>query len=293
MARRSGLGRGLDALIPRTTVDPDAIREIALDDIAPNPRQPRQSFPEESLQELAESIRTHGIIQPLVVTYSGGKPPYQLVAGERRWRAARLAGLTTVPALVRDLSPKDAVEIALIENLQRADLSPLETAAAYRTLIEEFGLTQAEVAARVGKSRSAIANTLRLLEAPETIQRALAMGDITEGHARALLSLPDTASQLAALQEIRQRSLTVRQTEELVRRWIREKKPPRRTRSPLSPEIEHVLDALRSRLRTKVELRTSSRGGRLIIHYYSAEELARLIDELLRQAHNDHLVELG
>ncbi|WP_448577015.1 ParB/RepB/Spo0J family partition protein [Thermomicrobium sp.] len=293
MARRSGLGRGLDALIPRTTVDPDAIREIALDDIAPNPRQPRQYFSEESLQELAESIRTHGIIQPLVVTYNGGQPPYQLVAGERRWRAARLAGLTTVPALVRDLSPKDAVEIALIENLQRADLSPLETATAYRTLIHEFGLTQAEVAARVGKSRSAIANTLRLLEAPEAIQRALAMGDITEGHARALLSLPDTASQLAALQEIRQRSLTVRQTEELVRRWVGEKKSPRRTSPRLAPEIEHVIDVLRSRLRTKVELRTSARGGRLIIHYHSAEELARLLDELLRQSHDDHLAELG
>ncbi len=289
MARRSGLGRGLDALIPQTTaVGSEAICEIAIDDIAPNPRQPRQHFPEESLRELAESIQRHGIVQPVILARTGGTPPYQLVAGERRWRAAKLAGLTSIPAIVRDLSPREAVEIALVENVQRADLSPLETAMAYRALIEEFGLTQAEVADRVGKSRSAVANTLRLLEAPPAIQDALAAGEISEGHARALLALPDTAAQLEALRLVRERNLTVRQTEELVRRWAtRQSRPRRSAGSSLLPGYEWLQETLQRRLRTKVELRGTERGGKLIIHYYTAEELQRLVQELLGHVEDD------
>lgn len=282
MARRTGLGRGLDALIPQTTISHEAIREIAIDDIAPNPRQPRQQFAEDSLQELAESIRRHGVVQPVIVARASGTTPYQLVAGERRWRAAKLAGLTSIPAIVRDLSPREAVEIALVENLQRADLSPLETAMAYRALIEEFGLTQAEVAERVGKSRSAVANTLRLLEAPAAIQDALATGEISEGHARALLALPDTATQIEALRIVRERNLTVRQTEELVRQWTTGAPRPRRSsRTTPPPDYAWLQEVLQRRLRTKVELRGTERSGRLVIHYYSAEELHRVVRELL------------
>lgn len=285
MARRTGLGRGLDALIPQTTaISDEAIREIAIDDIAPNPRQPRQQFDEDSLLELAESIRRHGVVQPVIVARSSGTPPYRLVAGERRWRAAKLAGLTSIPAIVRDLSPREAVEIALVENLQRADLSPLETAMAYRALIEEFGLTQAEVAERVGKSRSAVANTLRLLEAPAAIQDALATGEISEGHARTLLALPDTAAQIEALRIVRERNLTVRQTEELVRQWTAGALPARRSsRATPPPDYAWLQEALQRRLRTKVELRGTERSGRLVIHYYSAEELHRVVRELLGQ----------
>jgi ParB family chromosome partitioning protein len=283
MVRRTGLGRGLDALIPQTTDTSESVREIPIDEIAPNPRQPRQHFAEESLQELAESIRQHGIVQPVIVARSGGTPPYQLVAGERRWRAAKLAGLRAIPAIVRDLSPRQAVEIALVENVQRADLSPLETAMAYRALIEEFGLTQAEVAERVGKSRSAVANTLRLLDAPVPIQDALAAGEITEGHARALLALPDAASQIEALQMVRERGLTVRQTEQLVREWTVRRARRRPSRAAPLASYGWLQEALQRRLRTKVELRGTERGGRLIIHYYSAEELHRLLSEILGQ----------
>ncbi len=234
--------------------------------------------------ELAESIRRHGVVQPIIVARSAGTPPYRLVAGERRWRAAKLAGLATIPAIVRELSPREAVEIALVENVQRADLSPIETALAYRTLIEEFGLSQAEVAERVGKSRSAVANTLRLLDAPAPIQQALAAGEISEGHARALLALSDAAAQLAALEIVRDRGLTVRQTEDLVRRWKdREPRPRRSAASRVPSDYEWLREALQRRLRTKVELRGGPQGGRLVIHYYTAEELRRLVAELLGQ----------
>lgn len=289
MARRSGLGRGLDALIPQTTaVSTDVIQEIAIEEITPNPRQPRQWFGEEDLQELAGSIRQHGVVQPIIVARTGSTPPTRS-SRERRWRAARLAGLTVIPAIIRELSPREAVEIALVENLQRADLSPLETALAYRTLIEEFGLTQSEVAERVGKSRSAVANTLRLLDAPEPIQRALASGEISEGHARALLSLPDASAQLEALRLIRDRGLTVRQTEDLVRRWSARPQSHHRSTTNVPLEFERATQELQRRLRTKVELRRGARGGRLIIHYSTLEELQRLLDELLGQPNDDPL----
>src|SRR4051794_24500102 len=213
--RRSGLGRGLGALIPVPTVtlSTSGPLEIAIELIEPNPYQPRTAIDQGKLHTLADSIRQHGIIQPLVVReFEPGR--FFLIAGERRWRAAQVAGLTTVPVVLKDASPRAQLELALVENVVRADLSPLEEAAAYRQLIEEFGLTQAAVAERVGRSRVSVTNTLRLLALPDRVQRALASGEITEGHARALLGLPTAADQIGALELIVERGLSVRQTEE-------------------------------------------------------------------------------
>jgi ParB family chromosome partitioning protein len=237
------------------------------------------------LQELAESIRQHGLIQPLILTLSPGSgeaPTYQLVAGERRWRAARLAGLATVPALIKELSSQQMLELALVENLQRTDLSPLEAAAAYRHLMDEFGLTQEQVAARVGKSRVVVANTVRLLSLPEVVKAALNSGQITEGHARALLQLGAPDRQLKALEEIRQRDLTVRQTEELVRRMTEPLIPARKPAPErLSPQWQMVKDRLRTTLNTKVELHRAGKGGRVVIHFYSEEGLDALYQRLV------------
>ncbi len=284
--RRGGLGRGLDALI-QGPANSDSIQEIDIEAISPNPRQPRQQIDDEGLAELADSIRTHGLIQPVIVARSDGPVPYQLVTGERRWRAARLAGLRTIPAIVRDVSPRDALELALIENVQRADLTPIEEAQAYWYLIEEFGLTQAEVAQRVGKSRVAVANTLRLLQAAAPVRDALSAGQITEGHARALLGLAQAADQIAALGLVLEQGLSVRQTEELVRRWQRapERRSPPRTPPPA--EVQHIEDAFRRALGTKVELRPGRQGGRIVIYYFSDEELDALYRRLAGQTLDD------
>jgi ParB family chromosome partitioning protein len=275
------LGRGLDALIPGEE-QTAWVQELDIEAIVPNPRQPRQRIGEEDLRELADSIRAHGLLQPIVVARadSGEVAPYQLVAGERRWRAARLAGLRTVPAIVREASPQEALELALIENLQRADLTPVEEAQAYWCLIEEFGLTQADVARRVGKSRVAVANTLRLLHAPPSVQDALVTRRITEGHARALLGLPTAEDQSAALDIVIEQGLNVRQTEELVRRWqhLGERRPTRRSQRPTV--VQPLEEAFRRALGTKVEVRPSRRGGRLVIYYFSDEELVVLYRRL-------------
>ena len=212
MARRGGLGRGLGALLPES-----GLQDIPVERIRPNPLQPRQTFAADELEELAQSIREHGILQPVVVSRQPEEGAYQLIVGERRWRAAQQAGLATIPALIRPTGSREALEIALVENLQRASLSPLETAEAYAALISEFGITQEQVAARVGKSRSAVANTLRLLNLATAVKNALAAGTISEGHARALLRL-SAELQLYALAEIEKRGLNVRQTEQLVQR---------------------------------------------------------------------------
>ncbi len=210
MAKR-GLGRGLSVLIPAEEADESpGLLTVPLDRIVPNPHQPRLSFPEASLSELVASIREHGILQPLVVRRDAGAG-WQIIAGERRWRAAKLAGLTEVPVVVKDVAPQQMLELALVENVQRADLNPLEEALAYQQLSEEFGLSQTEIARRVGKSRVAITNTLRLLQASRSVQQALLAGDISEGHARALLGLPEHAQE-EALQVVLARQLTVRQT---------------------------------------------------------------------------------
>lgn len=259
---KGGLGKGLDALIPRGE---GGLVHIELDQISPNPHQPRTHMEEGPLAELAESILKHGLLQPLIVTRAGSG--YTLVAGERRWRASRLAGLSTVPALVKEASPSQMLELALVENVQRQDLNPLEEAAAYRQLIDEHGLTQEEVAARVAKSRSAVANQLRLLQLSDEAKEALAQGRITEGHARAILSLSNPEQQKAMLVTLLAGGITVRQAEEAARR-----ESTRRVAVP-SPELAELEDRLREALRTKVELHRGRKGGRLVIHFYSDEEL--------------------
>jgi ParB family chromosome partitioning protein len=281
MTRRRGLGKGLDALIPAEEPARGAgAQEVPLDAIHPNPRQPRTQIDVEALGELAGSIREHGILQPLIVSpepFGGG---YALVAGARRLEAARLVGLETVPVIVRHTDEQLRLELALIENLQRADLNPLEAAEGYRQLAEDFGLSHDEIAAQVGKSRVAITNTLRLLRLTSAARQALAAGVISEGHARALLSLPSGHAQSVALQAILNRNLNVRQTEELVRRLAGEHKLPARRR-PRPPEESDLEGQLRQALGTRVTLIRGRRGGRLIIHFYSDEELNALVDQIL------------
>jgi ParB family transcriptional regulator, chromosome partitioning protein len=282
MARRSGLGRGLDALIPGD--EPLAMGGVLLipvEQVLPNPRQPRSHFDGEELDELASSIREHGIIQPLVVTISQtNTEQYILIAGERRWLAARKAGLELVPAIVREASDQQRLELALIENVQRSDLGPLETAEAYRQLSEDFQLSHEQIAARVFKSRSAVTNTLRLLKLPPDVQAALVEKKISEGHARALLALPTQMAQSAAMQTVLRYDLNVRQTEELVTRLSGGKTalPPKVN---LSPEMSELEERLRSRLGTKVRLTNHGKRGTIVIHYYSDEELTALVGQLL------------
>jgi ParB family chromosome partitioning protein len=281
VTRKSGLGRGLDALIPGgETERPGGVRQIPLSELRPNPRQPRRDVPRHELDELTESIRMHGVLQPLVVTPAADGKGYLLIAGERRLQAARLAGLGAVPAVVRLADERQSLELALVENLQREDLDPLEAAEGYRQLVDDFGLTHEEVARRVGKSRPTVSNTLRLLKLPATVRQALASGKLSEGHARALLPLPTTQSQAAAAQTVLKRGLSVRQTEELVQRLMgqRPRVAPGRRRSPEEADIE---ERLRRALGTKVSLRRARKGGTVVIHYYSEEELEALIDRLL------------
>lgn len=283
MVRKGGLGKGLEALIPTESSSMLGSATFApINKISPNPRQPRQKILNESLQELASSIRLHGILQPLIVTYEPNSDRFILISGERRLRAAELAGLEMVPVIVHQATEQQRLELALIENLQRSDLSPLETAEAYRQLNNEFGLTHEEIAQQVGKSREAVSNTLRLLKLPALIQQTLAEGNITEGHARALLALPTTQSQLAALNSILKFNLTVRQTEELVKKLTGEKPPliPQKTPSAEDSSLE---ERLRNHFGTKVTLVHGKKGGRLVIHYFSDEELDALINQLLKE----------
>src|SRR5689334_4792170 len=271
-ADRSGsaLGRGLASLIPQRHTNEAAIVEVAVARVTPNPYQPRRRMDDARLEELAASIREHGVIQPILVmeTIDG----YQLVAGERRLRAARLAGLERIPALVRQLADQDQLEIALVENVQRSDLDPIDEATAYRQLVNEFGLTQEAVAERVGKSRAAVANTLRLLDLHPEVQAAIAEGRLTEGHGRALGGLP-VDGQAHVVGTVVDQGLSVRQTEELVRRLREPRTPhqaPAAAASPrLDPDLERVEEDLRQRLGTKVSLSRSRKGGRIVIEYYS------------------------
>jgi len=277
--RHSGLGRGLSSLIPQRTM-PSGINEIPISRIQPNPRQPRQRFDAEDLEALAASIVEHGVLQPILVTET--LDGYQLVAGERRLRASQLAGLERIPAVIRQLADRDQLEVALVENLQRSDLGPIEEAGAYRALITEFELTHEEIARRVGRAKSTITNTLRLLDLEPRVQAALAEGRISEGHARAIGGLPlELQPRIAA--SVVDQGLSVRQTEELVRR-LREPRQPAVAAEPrarLDPELERVEEDLRRRLGTKVTLARSRKGGRIIIEFYSDEELGQLYDRLI------------
>ncbi len=279
--RRGGLGRGLDALIQSHSDVAGGVQELDIDAVTPNPFQPRETFDAGSLDELANSIREHGVLQPIIVSRATKDAPYQIVAGERRWRAARGAGLRTIPAIIRDTSPRDMLEMALIENVQRADLSVIEEASAYRQLTDEFGLTQADVAQRVGKSRVAVTNALRILQAPDEIKEAVLSRKISEGHARALLGLELKVDQLAALQVVTTRGLNVRQTELLVRQWHAARPSVSRPQPAPAAVEQHVVDQFRKALGTKVELQHGRKGGRLVIHYYSDEELDGLYKRIV------------
>ena len=305
MAQRPGLGKGLDALIPsapdkqQPAAGEGGVLQLSVDAIVPNPRQPRSSaFDEKDLRELANSIREHGIIQPLIIATSDGET-YTLIAGERRLRAAKQIGLRTVPAILRKASDREMLELALIENIQRAELNPLEEAEAYRQLTEDFNLSHEDVAQRVGKSRPAISNTLRLLQLSETVKKALVDGyshvdeidqdieqqnesrfRLSSGHARALLRLSTYQAQDAALKTIEANNLNVRGTEELVKRLSGMKTSPTIKKSS-PPEVSDMEKRLEESLGTKVSMRHRGNGGTVTIHYYSAEELHSLLKRLL------------
>ena len=287
--RPQGLGRGLGALIPQRSASATGSIEIPLARIAQNPRQPRLRMDDEALASLAESIRQHGVIQPILVTET--IDGYQLVAGERRVRAARVAGLERIPAIVRQLADRQQLELALVENLQREDLDPIEAARAYQQLVEEFSFSQEELATRVGRARSTVANTLRLLELDPVVQDAIVAGSVSEGHGRALGGLPPD-SQARVLGTVVVEGLSVRQTEELVRR-LRESREARAAAGPATaevaavpptapdPDIERVEEDLRRSLGTKVRLTRNRRGGRIVIEYYGDDELARIYQRLV------------
>lgn len=277
--RSASLGRGLASLIPqRHTGHPGPI-EILTARIRSNPNQPRKRMNDAAMATLTASIVEHGVIQPVLVTET--IDGYQLVAGERRLRAAIAAGLDRIPAVVRQLADREQLELALVENLQREDLDPIEAATAYRQLIDEFGFTHDQLAERVGRARSTVANTLRLLEMAPNVQTAIGDGSLTEGHARALGGLP-REMQERVLDSVIGQDLSVRQTEELVRR-LREPRPEAlvRPQRATDPDLERVEEDLRRSLGTKVTLARSRRGGRIVIEYYSDEELGRLYERLI------------
>ena len=284
MARvKTGLGKGLGALIPRLA---QSTESVDIDLLVCNPYQPRLAMDAAALEELAESIRQHGVLQPLLVSRNdndgdGGAPTYQVIAGGRRLEAARLAGLTQVPVVVKETTAREGLELALVENLQRKDLNPLEEALAYRRLMDEFALKQNEVSERVGRSRSAVANALRLLNLSEEIKDSLAKGEISEGHARALLGLAEESQRRAAWQRTLEKGLSVRQTEELVRSWPSKGKSGggQRTKAR-NADIEAVEERLQTVLGTRVSLAKGRRGGRITIHFYSDEELEGLLERL-------------
>ena len=282
MARsRTGLGRGLGALIP----GPAPLREsVDVDLIVGNPYQPRLGMAAAALEELAGSIRQHGVLQPLLVSrmdsIGSAAPTYQVIAGERRLEAAKLAGLTQVPVIVRETTPREGLELALVENLMREDLNPLEEAQAYRRLIDEFDLTQADVSTRVGRSRSAVANSLRLLTLSDDLRASLARNEISEGHARAILSLAEEVRR-QAWERVVAEGLSVRQTEELARAWPAgtEKRRARR-HMRRNAELEALEERLRVALGTRVSVVKGRRGGRITVHFYSDEELEGLLERL-------------
>ena len=282
----SRLGRGLDAILGRTDPEPEGqqILEIPVADVHPNPSQPRADFDPEALAELVDSVRRNGVLQPIIVRPDGDG--YQLIAGERRWRAAIEGGLPTVPAIVRAASDNESLELALIENLQRQDLNPIEQAKAYKELIERFALTQDEAAARIGKKRSSIANLLRLLELPQDIQDDVSRGTLTMGHARSLLGLPDRASIHRLAARIQREDLSVRHTERIVADRLRRAKP---TRGPALPKAPHILD-LETKLRTALGTRVTviqnkdRKKGCIIVDFFSDDDFHRILEHLLPAA---------
>lgn len=271
------LGRGLSALIPSRDDASAGPREIPLSEIRVNPNQPRRDVEHANLEALATSITDHGVLQPILVTET--LDGYRIVAGERRVQAARLAGLERIPAMIRQLADREQLELALVENVQREDLNPIEEANAFRQLHDEFGLTQDEIARQVGRARTTITNTLRLLELDEGVQAAVADGRLSEGHARALIGLP-AIQQLHLVAAIVESGLSVRQAEELARRLREPRQATEKAERRVDPDLERVEEDLRNALGTKVSVARGRKGGRIVIEYYNDEDLGRLYDRL-------------
>jgi len=275
MSKMKGLGRGLESLIPTKEVLEDVkrqeIAEVNVNSVSFNPHQPRSEFDKDSLEELALSIKEYGVLQPLIVNKIGDE--FQLVAGERRLRASKIAGLKKVPVIVRSFKKQKQLEIALVENIHRTDLNPIEKSLAFKKLVDEFNLSHDEVAKKVGKSRSAVTNTIRLLELPDEIKDGIKKGEVTEGHARALLMLDNPQKQLSLYRMITKQKLSVRDVEGKVRR--REKKE-------IDIELRNIASRLRETLGAKVEIYPKSKGGRISIEYYSNEELERIYRKIVK-----------
>jgi ParB family chromosome partitioning protein len=283
MAQRKALGRGLSALLGTPEPESEELREIDINRILPNAQQPRKNFDEEGLNELADSIRAHGVIQPIVVQPLPDSF-FQIIAGERRWRASQRAGLLRMPAVIREIGTESSLEIALIENLQREDLNPIEEAQAFEKLIVDLGLTQEEVANRVGKSRATITNMLRLLRLPNEVQLWIGENKLSTGHAKALLSLSEPGAILDAARKIIQATLSVRQAEALVSRFLKgdTKKDSAEADNVLDPNVTAAIHALELALGTKVTIQENGGKGRIELHFFSFEEMNRLYEGLIR-----------
>ena len=280
---KKGLGRGLGSLFEENAPEPDedSVVNINLNNIEPSKDQPRKQFDKEKLEALADSIRDNGVIQPIIVVKNGDR--YKIVAGERRWRAAKSAGLTTIPAVIRNYSDSEVAQIALIENLQREDLNPIEEAVGYKTLIDKFKMTQEDVSSKIGKSRSAIANSIRLLSLDEPIQSKLITGEITSGHARALLSIEDKETRLILLDSILEKGLNVRQTETLAKQ-LQKAVPVKKKKiidEQVMAEIEAAENRLSSHFGTKVKLIHNEKRGKIEIEYYGNDDLERILQLLM------------
>ena len=279
-AKRPALGRGLGALIPGgSPAERKGVLNLGIEEIRPDRHQPRRHFDESHIEELAESIKTRGVLLPIIVRRAGDG--YVLVAGERRWRAAQKAGLRELPAMVREVSEKEAFELALIENIQREDLNPIEEAEAFKRLIEEHGLTQEELAARVGKDRSTVANALRLLRLPDAIKEAIVGGALSMGHARALLAIADEVDLRKAADKVIHEQLSVRAVEALVQR-LKSKKQPREKAAGSSAGVRQLVEKLQRKLGAKVELKDKNGKGTIEIRYQSLAELDRILESILQ-----------
>lgn len=284
MTKKSGLGRGLGALFPSEPLEElqSGLVEAPVGDISPNPRQPRSTVEQSELSELAASIREHGLIQPLIVTRSSSG--YTLIAGERRWRAAQLAGLEKVPVIVKETTPQEMLELAIIENIQREDLNAIEEAQAYRQLMDDFGMTQEAVAERVGKGRSTITNLVRLLVLPQEVQQAVLDRQISGTHARELLRLPTAEMQIKAKNEMIRKGLNRREAAKLVDRMLALEKSPPSQKEPLTPEMLALQEQFVRSLGTRVNIEKLSKGGKVIIYYYSDEELQAIYDSIVEDS---------
>lgn len=279
---KKALGKGLGALLPSSKTsqptEPADVQRVRIENIVPNRYQPRHTFPQEELAELAASIKESGVLQPIMVRRKGDGI-YELIAGERRWRASKEAGLETIPVVIRNCSDQESLLLALVENLQREDLNPMETARAYSRMMNEFGLTQDAIAAKVGRDRSSVANFVRLIHLPPEVQELVEGGTLTTGHAKALLGLPSTEEQLRIGKMVAAGTLSVRETEQLVElSLVGKKRQPKRPRSSPYADLE---TRLQKRLGTKVTIHPQQQGGRVVIHYFSPDELDGIVDTIL------------